>query len=161
MLDIPQSVIVSGKRMAEFEELLARLKRQKENAEAVLSRLNAAIDLLEKAKDVLGPDELVKFMEAIPPTPGVEASRKRPRGILPPEDVAAAVRATLLEVGRPMKRGELVAELMSRQIPLSGKDKNKNLGTIIWRHPQHFVSLEGLGYWVRDVPLPGVYTPEG
>ena len=59
-----------------------------------------------------------------------------------------------------MKRGELVAELEMRGFPLAGTDKNKNLGTILWRHSRDFVHLEKFGYWLRDVPLEGVYSPE-
>lgn len=78
---------------------------------------------------------------------------------LDPSDVVENARKILLEHGRPMKRGHLVREFHSRNLLLAGTDKNKNLGTILWRHPKQFVSIERLGYWVKDVPLPGVYEP--
>jgi hypothetical protein len=83
-----------------------------------------------------------------------------PRKELSPREIASAVRDVLLDAKRPMRRGEIVTALEARGVPLGGKDKNKNVGTIIWRHPQQFISLERLGYWLRDVPLPGVYSPD-
>ncbi|ATQ68510.1 hypothetical protein CQW49_11935 [Methylosinus trichosporium OB3b] len=146
--------------MAEFEDLLARLRRQRENAADVVHRLDSAINLLEEAKRVLGPEDLLNFMDHVSTPTTLMIGSKRSRGVLPPEDVALAVKKILMDFGKPMKRGELVEELERRGIPLAGRDKNKNLGTIIWRHPQHFLTLSGLGYWVRGVPLEGVYTPE-
>ena len=58
-----------------------------------------------------------------------------------------------------MKRGPLVRAMEERSIPVAGKDKAKNLGTILWRHLDQFVSLEGLGYWPRDKRYRNVYDP--
>ena len=80
--------------------------------------------------------------------------------VLSPLEVAQRVQEVLQKSGRPMKRGQLVKALAAQNVPLAGKDKNKNLGTILWRHPALFVSLPKLGYWVKGVPLPGVYDPE-
>ena len=77
-----------------------------------------------------------------------------------PSDVAESARELLLEVKRPMKRGQLVRALEAKGMTLVGKDKNKNLGTIVWRNPRMFVNVEGLGYWVKGVPLVGIYDPE-
>lgn len=162
MLHILPEAVLAGRRMAEFDELMARFKRQREAAQEHVRRLDLAINLLEQAKDALGPEGLDHLMKALPPPPlGVfEKEPQRTRGILPPSDIAAAVKSILSETGRPMKRGELVAELEKRHIPLAGKDKNKNLGTILWRHSTDFAHLEKLGYWLHDVPIPGVYTPD-
>lgn len=76
-----------------------------------------------------------------------------------PEDVAREVEQLLGRVGRPMKRGAIVEALAEQGFDVPGKDKNKNLGTILWRHKEKFVQLPKLGYWLRDAELPGVYTP--
>ena len=159
MLDRTQDVFVSDRRMAEFEEFLARLQRQRDAAQAAHERLDKAIKLLLEFQKVMPPEELMRYAEGFPAGAVDFEAPPRSKGILPPQDIAAAVRVTLLDAGRPMKRGALVRELEKRQIPLAGKDRNKNLGTILWRHKNQFVSLEKLGYWVRDVPIPGVYEP--
>ena len=51
-------------------------------------------------------------------------------------------------------------EFEKAKIELPGKDRNKNLGTIMWRHPALIVSLPGKGYWAKGVPLEGIYDPE-
>jgi hypothetical protein len=161
MLYIPDELVASARRMSEFEDLLTRFKRQREQAQAIVQRFNQVIDLLERAKEALGPEGLEQLINSLPRLPNVVAKEpQRTRGIFPPADVAATVKLVLSETGRPMKRGELVAELEKRQILLAGKDKNKNLGTILWRHPTEFIHLEKLGYWLRAVPLEGVYKPE-
>lgn len=150
--------------MAEVEELVERLVRQKEALEGILLRLNTAIEYLRHAKEALGPDDLAKLLETLSqsqPTQ-IQSPPKEPqrvRGVLSPDDIAAAVRAVLLEVGRPMKRGALVKELEKRQIPLAGTDKNKNLGTILWRNADKFINLDKLGYWLKDVAIRDVYEP--
>src|SRR3954447_7273819 len=61
----------------------------------------------------------------------------------------------LLEHGRPMTRNELVGAIEARGFPLAGKNKSKNLGTILWRFRNRFDNIEGRGYWPKDVPLKG------
>ncbi len=56
-----------------------------------------------------------------------------------------------------MKRGELVKALEAKGVLLLGKDKNKNLGTILWRYSDTFEHINKLGYWVKgysytDIP---------
>ncbi|MGA9599584.1 MAG: hypothetical protein WBS22_04900 [Methylocystis sp.] len=161
--------------MDEFDEMIARLKRQRQSAQEAVDSFSTAIDYLEKARDTISPKAL-EVLKSLSQNENVEATARaamdgsdtlrtqlktfRMRGIMSPADVAKAARVALLEKGRPMKRGELVLELQKRGIPLAGSDKNKNLGTILWRHPMDFVHLEKFGYWLRDVPLEGVYTPE-
>jgi hypothetical protein len=153
--------------MSEFEELLARYKRQEKVLEEALQRVRRVISAFEEARAAWldapeGERALEYLAKTFPAVPdGSPQEDRRVRGMVSPSDIAARVRLILLEANRPMKRGELVAELERLGIPLAGKDKNKNLGTILWRHPEQFVSLEKLGYWVRGVPLQGVYTPEG
>jgi hypothetical protein len=82
-------------------------------------------------------------------------SAPRERNIIPPAEIAAFARETLLAEGRPMKRGALVKAIETRGLSLTGRDKGKNLGTILWRNAQMFVNLDKRGYWVRGEPLPG------
>ncbi len=164
MLHVPLDAVLAGRRMSELEALLERYRRQKETAEELVRRFAKIIEYLEKAKAELPADtsgEHEVFMNAVKLMPEIEIKEsKRSRGTVPPSDIAATVRLILSEARQPMNRGQLVAELERRGVPLAGKDKNKNLGTILWRHSGDFVHLEKFGYWLRDVPLEGVYEPE-
>ncbi len=64
-----------------------------------------------------------------------------------------AVRRIIINEGRPMRRGELARRLEAEGFALPGGDKNKVLGTNIWRSGR-FRTIEGSGYWPKDVSLP-------
>lgn len=70
------------------------------------------------------------------------------------------LRKAILEAGRPLTRTELVRAMDERRIPVGGTDRAKNMGTMMWRLNDDFVSLEGLGYWPRNEPYqPAGYDP--
>jgi malonyl CoA-acyl carrier protein transacylase len=155
--------------MASLEEIVAALREARAKKQAEIDEIDRALDVFEKVVDQLGPgakevfEEIIKskFSNAIiDDAIGTITQPRRARGPISPEAIAKAVREILLTLKRPMKRGELVAELTARHVPITGGDKNKNLGTILWRHKNQFVHIEKLGYWLRDVPLEGVYTPD-
>lgn len=169
-----------GARMSKLDELdvfIAALERRRDAVSEQIKSLRAALEKNEAAlKSIEGIYErVVELRQNIPEdmlhildtatlgkmTSDLDAlGAPQPRSeAISPAQVVSHVREALLAAGRPMKRGALVKELENRGVPLVGKDKNKNLGTILWRHPDQFVSLDGLGYWVKDVPLEGVYTP--
>ena len=62
-------------------------------------------------------------------------------------------RRIILSEQRPLKRGDLVARLEARGFTIAGADKNKVLGTNLWRSKK-FSHVEGQGYWPVDVPIP-------
>jgi hypothetical protein len=66
-----------------------------------------------------------------------------------PAEVIDSAKAVIREVGRPLTRSQLVKLLTDRGLNLPGKDKNKNLGTIIWRSKQ-FENIDGVGYWPHE-----------
>lgn len=84
--------------------------------------------------------------DATPPAP-----RKRNN----PTRIAEMVERIILELNRPLARGEIVKELESRDVKLESDDKAKYVGTILWRHRAKFRNIEGVGYWVEGKPLPG------
>jgi hypothetical protein len=144
--------------MSDLEAILADLRRQEEGLMRRIEQVRGAIRAMEEAQTALheaGLSSAATENVAEPP-----ALPQRVRGALSPEQIARAARDTLLELGRPMKRGALARAMEARQIPLAGKDKSKNLGTILWRHPAMFVTLDKLGYWPKDVPLDGIYDPD-
>lgn len=131
-----------------------------------LASVEKTIESLEALKENSAPDVLETLLSkwATPreDNPGLFAKLEEEHAARPlePMEVVKNARKILLEHGKPMKRGHLVREFRSRNLLLAGTDKNKNLGTILWRHPNQFVSLDKLGYWVKDVPLAGIYEPE-
>jgi hypothetical protein len=63
------------------------------------------------------------------------------------------VRRLIVAERRPLKRGQIARMLQARGFQIIGKDKNKVLGTNMWRSGK-FRHLEGRGYWPIDVPEP-------
>jgi hypothetical protein len=93
--------------------------------------------------------------------PGESPRRHRERNIVPPAEIAEIAREIILERGEPMTRSELADSIESRGIPLAGKDKAKNVGTILWRFQDQFLNVQGRGYWPKDVPNPELdYHPQ-
>lgn len=67
--------------------------------------------------------------------------------------VIDAARRIIIAEGRPMKRGELVKRIEGMGLEIVGTDKNKVFGTNLWRS-NRFTTIEGKGYWPKDVELP-------
>jgi len=88
-------------------------------------------------------------------------SKATSRRVNPPrEEVRRIAREVMLEMGRPLTRGELLEQFAARGTPIQGADPSKNMGTLMWRLSDHFVNIEGHGYWPRDVPCEAVeYDP--
>jgi hypothetical protein len=151
--------------MAKLQDIITRIRQAVELRERELQAMKKLLTELEATAQSLSPSGLEAFESALTEDHEFERSwnaieSSTQRRELSPREIASAVRDVLLDAKRPMRRGEIVSALEARGVPLGGKDKNKNVGTIIWRHPQQFISLERLGYWLRDVPLPGVYSPD-
>jgi hypothetical protein len=60
----------------------------------------------------------------------------------------------LKDGGKPLQRGEFVEEIEKRGHMIPSEDKPRYLGTILWRREDLFESIEGRGYWLKDVPVP-------
>lgn len=80
--------------------------------------------------------------------------KKRRHSTGKPDQMAREVELVLQEFGQPMTRGKIIEALRSRNIELSAADKGRYIGTIIWRHKETFINIEGQGYWLRNEPLP-------
>lgn len=163
MLHLARKSVLASSEMSALDDFLAALNARRERLKSELDAISEAIKKIEEGIRVLPPDALEKIAAGLPDITTVQSGPSLPqrmRGPLPPQEIALAAKSALLTVGRPLKRGALVAELKRRGVPLAGANANKNLGTIIWRHPNMFVSLNRLGYWVKGVPLPGIYDPD-
>jgi hypothetical protein len=90
-------------------------------------------------------------------THGPESEPARKAFMRGPKSVVRVSTTILQDVGHPLTRGELAAELEERGVELRGKDKESRaryVGTILWRKSDVFENIEGKGYWFRDVPIP-------
>ena len=112
------------------------------------------------------PDELPAAIAA--------AEAHSPRGAGEPQrepvtisgmDLLPHIRAAILEVGKPLKRGEIVRALEKRGIRVGGEEPARNIGTIMWRaktERREFEAFTRFGYWPADVACPAAgYEPPG
>jgi hypothetical protein len=77
-----------------------------------------------------------------------------------PADFADLAEDILRRAERPMRRGELVQEIEARGTKIPSADKQRYIGTILWRSPERFINLESFGYWLRNEPCAEVgYDP--
>jgi hypothetical protein len=78
-----------------------------------------------------------------------------------PKSLAPIVREILVERGRPMTRTQLTEALKARGLNMPSADEARYLGTVLWRHRDEFVNIDGEGYWPRDLLCVEVgYIPE-
>lgn len=139
------------------------LKRQAELKQELLEiegflRLWQRFSGVKKEQNIL--DDMVKHIttDSIQAAANqIDARKKRakdardsPRG-LPRHAVGKWARQFMMEADHPLTRGQLVQEFADRGLPLGGKERERNMGTIMWRLNEEFVNLEGFGYWPRDV----------
>lgn len=59
----------------------------------------------------------------------------------------------ILDAGRPLTRGQLLAKLEEAGHLIEGGDKSKVLGTNLWRS-RRFHNIRGVGYWPKKTPIP-------
>lgn len=87
-------------------------------------------------------------------------TQKRVRGTSPNE-IVPMIEDILIAKGLPMTRSEVLKELLKDDVNVGGGDKSKNIGTIMWRRKDKFISLPGQGYWLKNRPCRKVnYIPE-
>lgn len=63
-----------------------------------------------------------------------------------PEEIAKAVTSILREAKVPMQRGAILAALTERGVVIISPDRERYLGTILWRWRSRFVNEPGRGY---------------
>ena len=68
-----------------------------------------------------------------------------------PRVVADMAEKILRKHGRPLQRGDLVSRIEASGLPIHSKDKNRYLGTILWRHRSRFTNFPNLGYWIKGL----------
>jgi hypothetical protein len=70
------------------------------------------------------------------------------------------VREILLDKGHPLTRGALVREFDELGIKLIAADREKYVGTKLWRARDKIFNVPGKGYWLRDTASAAIgYDP--
>lgn len=156
------TIIWLVKKMPSVQEMVERLQKKRAELLKEAARLESAIEALRNTAYLFGED-INAASAMVEDEFNIDVNKdvnSRSATVLQPEDIARLARQTLIENGRPAKRGALVRLMEGKGIPLTGVDKAKNLGTILWRFNNKFVNIEGFGYWPRDLKFSNVYNPE-
>lgn len=77
-----------------------------------------------------------------------------------PSDFANMMARVISDMGRPLNRSELVAALEERDVEIPSGDKERYLGTILWRHRDRFTNFPRVGYWLAGRPWGNYLPPE-
>jgi hypothetical protein len=80
--------------------------------------------------------------------------REKAQPLNDPDAIVEAMRSILSIADEPMTRGQLRSALSSRGIIVHSKDVSKYLGTLLWRNKNHFINIEGQGYWLTSRTFP-------
>lgn len=73
---------------------------------------------------------------------------------LTPALIAKLSERVIREHGEPMKRGDIVSAIEALGTEIRSSDKNRYVGTILWRNFDTFANIDGHGYWVRALGAP-------
>jgi hypothetical protein len=128
-----------------FLKLYDRFKKQSDSPQGTLELRGVKTEQTSKQTESKAPQDDAAEAAAAQ----ISSNRGWTREMLRPH-----LRRTILEEGRPLSRTQILKALDSQGIPVGGTDRAKNMGTIMWRLNDDFVSLEGFGYWPRNEPYP-------
>lgn len=73
-----------------------------------------------------------------------------------PEQFARIMEGVLKDVGRPLNRNAMVAEIELRGVEIPSADKPRYVGTILWRERSKFIHIVDHGYWLKYRDLPEI-----
>lgn len=119
-------------------EVIEKARERMAEIKAELADLEQFVAVYERLNDARGKNDSAA-------TGGnAESVRKKPHA--KPAQVVRVAIQTLQRNGRPMTRTELVESLESQGLSIGGKDRSKNMGTMLWRSKK-FKNIDGKGYW--------------
>ncbi|MEO5774092.1 MAG: hypothetical protein ABIQ32_08250 [Sphingomicrobium sp.] len=117
-------------------------------------------EVIEKAREKLAlleaeADKLRTFLRVYADLAGVDTGDNVPNSTdfrdsggrtASPTEIVEGAKDLMREHKRPLSRSQIVKLLAEKGLRLPGKDRSKNVGTVIWRSKQ-FANIEGQGYW--------------
>lgn len=133
-----------------MDETLSRALKKKKDLLIELKQVEEFIDLYETLFGQKQEQDNPVAGFAVPDSTLPAPTRKKRRGT--PNEIADIAEKVIRAAGRPLTRGELVDALEEMGINLQSSDKPRYIGTILWRHSDRFVNVEGRGYWLKGVP---------
>ena len=144
---------------AKIRQFIEMFERFSSTAPGALTKNEQRLDQEQTVLESNSEDDPLPVVNGIEPQVSEYAppSRGLPRRLLRPH-----LLELFREIGHPLTRGQLLKELDARGIPVGGTyNRSKNMGTIMWRLREDFISLDGFGYWPRFASyLPASYDPD-
>lgn len=137
-----------------MDETLVKALKKRDKLRKQLEQVEQFIDLFQAlfGEDGEGAGPAFSALDT-PSAPVKAAEPRRKRGN--PSEIADAVEKVIRDMGQPLQRGDIVDMLEIEGHKIRSADKPRYIGTILWRNNDRFVNIEGRGYWLKDVPLPG------
>jgi hypothetical protein len=135
-----------------MDELLQKAIERRDKLRAELEAVDRFIASYAVLQDAMRGDEpLFKLHDDVPPPKSKAQHAATVKAAL--DDAIRMIR----DEGKPLTRGELVRRLEAAGHQLEGADKNKVLGTNMWRSGR-FINIKGVGYWPKGTPVPQAYA---
>jgi hypothetical protein len=146
--------------MADVSETLQRLMQVRNQLLSQLKEVDELMKQLQAIQTRIGSIQPRSLLHPDIKPANIVGGVAWRRSSISPADIADSVEQILREANQPMTRSQIARRLTQLGVPLVGRDINKNVGTILWRHRHRFVNLKKLGYWLADVAIPDVYEPQ-
>ncbi len=123
-------------------QVVEKAREKLRELEEEVEKLRLFLSVYEELEDDESVDKRI-------PNESRSSTEPLPEPHASPAEIVESARRLMREKGRPLTRSQLVMLLTERGLRLGGGDKNKNLGTVIWRSKQ-FDNIAGVGYWPKD-----------
>jgi hypothetical protein len=131
------------------------LKARRERLSAELSKLDALLEAMKQYADEFAPE----LMAEAPSAQRVEA-RARSRVVATSKPTvtdltADAVERAIDEANMPISLADAERAVTEAGVPMPETDNPRNVIGARLYNSKRFVSLQGVGWWFKDRPLPG------
>jgi hypothetical protein len=134
-----------------MDDLLQRALQRREELRAALEAIENFIrSYPDKDREPQPSKPQQDLFSEKEPTPSKRSKADQAEAVAAALDEAERI---IIAEGKPLTRGDLARRLREAGHELEGTDKNKVLGTNIWRSGR-FWNLKGAGYWPRSRAIP-------
>lgn len=135
-----------------MDDLLQQAIERREQLRAELEAIERFIVQLQQVKERQAPASSKSQF-----TLWREASRPRLAHVAAVRAMIDRAEEIIVAEARPLTRSQLVTRLEAEGHKIIGSDKNKVLGTNLWRSGR-FWNLKGAGYWPKDHAIPAEFA---
>lgn len=151
----PRPLVIDTSDVAEacrrIRAHLVELQTAKQKIDAQKLALERKIQMASSALAALQAldDESPVLLD--PPARSSSDKRKKYQSGSIPHRIVTQTKKVLLQVGRPMRRGELLDQLVEGGLEIRASDPERYLSRMLREDPD-FVHIEKMGYWLADMP---------